>query len=98
MARVPISSKIALMRPCHPPMLRPVSGSVTSGLTTTLSPFVQFLLSIFLPMSNILPPREHTLQVYHTAITSDQRNVSDTDCHPCAGQDTSYLPLPVHSV
>src|SRR5713226_5734288 len=47
--RISASSRIALMRPCHPPISRPVSGSVTPGLTTTLSPIVQFLLFIVLP-------------------------------------------------
>src|SRR6266849_5811032 len=44
--RISASPSMAPMRPCHPPISRLVSGSVTPGLTTTLSPMVQFLLFI----------------------------------------------------
>ncbi len=47
--RISAPSRMALMRPCHPPIARPVSGSVTPGLTTTLSPMAQCLLFIVLP-------------------------------------------------
>src|SRR6266851_4636761 len=58
--RISTSSRRALMRPCHPPIARPVSGSVTPGLTTTLSPMAQLLLFIVLPMSNVFVPVHHT--------------------------------------
>src|SRR5258708_20 len=71
MVRICASSRMALMRPCHPLISRPVSGSVTSGLTTTLSPMVQFLLFIVL-----LP----TFQYAHTRISCSEVEVLLTLC------------------
>src|SRR5712691_8788850 len=58
--KISSASKMALMRPCHPPISRPVSGSLTPCLTTTLSPMVQFLLCIALPIFNMLVPVHYT--------------------------------------
>src|SRR6266516_5737833 len=47
--KISASSRMALMRPYHPPIARTVLGSLTPVLTTTLSPIAQLLLFFVLP-------------------------------------------------
>src|SRR5450755_2996530 len=66
-SRSPWSSS-AMRRPCHPPRALPVTGSVTPGLTTTLSPIAQLLLPIasLLVACHVAP----VILVYHSLFVS----------------------------
>src|SRR6266700_1914219 len=55
-------SSSAMRRPCHPLRALLVTGSVTPGLTTTLSPIAQLLLPIDSPLVRQAAP---VVLVYH---------------------------------